>query len=278
MKHNFRLFSAVAATWLLVAGCASASTPAPAAGQATVDRISKRLAGLGVPVRSVRVTSTAPLAVEITFMEARSPTQVSDQVLWDGFVVERVAMLAYLDGDPLSSYKIIEVNPKGDYVGSSTQNLFPNQPSQQLKSSEVFPVIDDAATRTRLLTRLNTYGLPVTTLSVRSGGVARPNTQVVELHLTAASIDAANRVINTLVPSVTIDARKANGTGEARVAILRLKVYDTKGTLLVHYIHDLETGVEMGNNAPGIEATWYPQPLPIGPVNSPLPTPTHSGQ
>jgi hypothetical protein len=279
MKRHLTLYSViVAACVLIIGGVISLVARQSAIGQTTADLIAARLVTLGVQVKSVRVTGVTLLNVEITYVEERTPTQISDKALWDGLLVEHVAKMAYIDGATLGSYTVIEVDPTGKEISKGTAYLRSDQMTGLLKVDPTLPPLDDTATQTRLTKRFNTYGLPIKTLSVSSGGAARTNTQVIELILVSSSLQDTNKVINQLVPSVLRDTRMANSNGDARIAILRFKVLDSEGTLLMHYLLDLEAGVEMFTFAPGVNAEWFPHPLstsptPTSPLSSPLQAP-----
>jgi hypothetical protein len=258
---------------IAVAVVAFATRPA-APEQSAGDVLTARLVKLGVPVRSVVVTSQSPLRVTITYTTDCSANKVADVDLWNDWLVNRVAMLSYLDGLPLACYKVVEVNPKGEETASGDGSLSPTMPSQQLKVGAVLSPVDDAATRTRLVKTINTQGLPIAALIVTSGGAVRPNTQLVELHLIAPSPQATTKVLNLLLGSLHQGLDLANQNSGTRIAVLRLKVIQPDGTLLFHFISDLEASMNIFASANGVDA-GYPRPAerPTSPLNSPLPTP-----
>jgi hypothetical protein len=137
--------------------------------------------------------------------------------------------------------------------------------------------VDNAATRDLLTKHLDTQGLQISALTVTSGSVLRSNEQLVELHLTAASLQAANKVLSMLILSLHKNLIIANQATGTRIVVLRLKVLNADGTLLLHYISDMEVGMDVFSYADGVDASWYPQPMSrptaISPLNSPLSMP-----
>jgi hypothetical protein len=278
MNRNFRViavsvaFCAIVVT-AVVAFTIRQSMPGPPAG----DVLTSRLVKLGVPIQSVVVTSQSPLRVTIIITTDRTQDKVSDVNLWNVWLVKRVATLSYLNGLPIASYRVIEVNPKGEQTSSGEGFLNPSIPSQQLKVGEVLSPVDDAATRDWLAKHLDTQGLPITALTVTSGIVVRPNEQFVELHLTATSLQGANKVLSPLIISLHKSLDTANQNGGTRIVVLRLKVFDADWTLLLHYVSDFEAGMDVFSYADGVDASWYPEPANtptvISPLNSPIPPP-----
>ena len=243
--------------------------------QVTSDWISSRLTAWGVPVQSVRVTGTTAQQVEIILPVERSPIKVNDLSLWRTFLVERVCRLAYIAGRPINSYTTTIVDTKGVQLSSATTFLHPDMFDQLVKASAAQAPLDDAATRDRLIKLFSKFSLPVTGLTVTSGGLTAANLQFVELIQTAPNAQAANQVVNDLMPTLIHTAHQVNKDGDARMAIFSFKLNDTGGTLLVYYLIDEETGLEMWTYAPMIDAHWFPHPAPagtatIGPLDSPL--------
>lgn len=236
------------------------------------DPLRARLAQLGIPVKDVQVKKQSPLEIEIILQSSSPSKQASQDDLWYKHVAAREAQLAYLTGLRVSSYRLTLVNAGGETISSEQVFLNPDLPSQQLSPVSA-PAIGDEATKNVLATSLNTFGMRVLSLSVTSNHIVRANTKLVELRLSTPTAETANQSINQLVPTLGQFLKQVNREKGAQIAVSRLRVTDADGKLLIEYILDFDTGAESWSVAKGVDAQWFPQPRPIGPMQSPLKTP-----
>lgn len=223
----------------------------------------------GIPIQEVSILRESPMEVQIA-LQSISPSEVATtDDMWNKHIAARWAELAYLTGPRVDSYQLRLVNAKGKAIGSERVFLNSGYPSQHLTTVGV-AALDESATLAILRERLDFLGMTPIRWKATTGGVVRDNTKVIEVDVSTPNIEAANRVINLLVPSVSRAVHQIGANTGAQIAIFRLRVIDESGKVLVDHILDLETGTENWSVENGVEANWYPKPAPTRPLPTPV--------
>jgi len=242
--------------------------------------LEERYADLGILLDKIRIVKPSPLELEITLQSASESQQMTDDDQWWSFLARREADLAYLTtGERISSYNLRMANTNGETIELGTSYLYPYLMNQQLAPVGP-PAIGDDETRQLLMEELNLGGNEWLNLAVQSDHITRPNTKYVYMEWSTGTDsfeESKKRVqaLGGLGPGGVNNIQAFNERYGAQVALVRVKVFDTQGNQLAHFIYDAETHRQSMWMAEGIEPEWIPRPAePQENTPTPFPEPT----
>lgn len=256
------------------------SAAAPIIQAKTVVALEERYAELGIPIEKIRIVKPSPLELEITLQSASESQQMTDDDQWWSFLARREADLAYLStAERISSYNLRMANAKGETIELGTSYLYPYLISQQLTPVGP-PAIGDDETRQLLMEELNLGGNEWLSLAVQNDNITRPNTKYVYMEWSTGTDsfeESKKRVqaLGGLGPGGVNNIQAFNERYGAQIALVRVKVFDTQGNQLAHFIYDAETHRQSMWMAEGIKPEWIPRPAePQENTPTPFPEPT----
>ena len=113
--------------------------------------------------------------------------------------------------------------------------------------------------------------MTVDELTVTTGAGSDQDVQSLSTaHLTTPNLQTANRAIPSFIGSLKSRLGKVNQESDySLVAICRLWIQDSSGSVLLDYLYDLQLGKETWGMAQGVTQDWFPHPY-----GSPTPTST----
>jgi len=232
-------------------------------------------------VKEIKLVERSPLSVEIILQWMSEPENLDVEDRWMKFLTQREAELAYLTiGEPISTYHIMMLTPKGELIDGITGSLSPEMYSQQLSPASP-AATGDEETRDLLYKEWNTGKNEWLTLQVESDHYARENTKYVYMEWSSGtdSFEESKvrvQAVGGIGPAGVNNIDDFNARHGAQIAIVRVKVFDPLGNLVAQYLYDAERRHESVWMAEGIEPEWMPHPAPIEEITeTPLPTPTH---
>jgi len=225
----------------------------------------------GVPVLSVSTNnSQLPIQadVEIVIQSDREGGKSNAEDLWNVFLAHREATLAYRSGYSIKSYAIILKNPRGENIKEGIGFLYPEFTSQQ--PFHVPPKIMDNETAKKLIVeRMDWRGFALDSLEVITGTGSLADIQMAAVQLSTPDIQQANTTLAQFMFSLKPFFESLNAEDGVRIAIVKLRLIDKQGEVLLDYILDMEIDRTSWFMADGVTTTWFPHP----PESSPKETP-----
>lgn len=184
------------------------------------DLLGARFGELGIPVNAIRIIHRLPLQIEIILQSTSSDKTAAQADLWNKHLVMRETELLYLTGPQIKSYRLILINTKGEEISSERVFLDPSLPSQNL-SVPAPATIDNDTTNDLIQSKINTFGLRLSSINVLTNEIVRENTKLVTLRLTADSPDP-DASINAFIPTLRPFFKDINTTYAAQISLLHL--------------------------------------------------------
>lgn len=228
--------------------------------------ISSRLNSNGVPVKEALITSRLPYRVSITLQSASGDNHLTPPDRWNLLLAQHEATFAYRWGPRLSSFQLVVLNTLGEEIYSVETFLHPQDLDQANPTGPVTSV-DDAAAAEIIRSGLNLGSFTVTQLDVTRSLKTEPDSQVAQVNLSAPDLAAANQSLVGLLGSFFQLMDTINQQDGTALVLVHLQIMDEKGTVLLDYFRDLESGYALWNLSEGLNTDWFPHPPPDGQSN-----------
>ena len=256
---------------VVVVGAAFSIQQVNAQNQST-DDIADRLLSMGVPVKHVTTINRMPYEIEIALQSSSDNDGITLDNNWNMQIAKREAKLAYRIGPRISSYKLVVYNSKGEIIRSGQTWLYPNDLSQQLPPQPT-PKVDNETAKKIVESKLKLGGLSLDVLDVVSDDTLGGNGQILFIQVSMRDVEKDKQSLETFWKSFISTLYNVNVDYGTYIIIGHLRVLDRDGTVILDYVHDIETGSAQSTGFSGVDLSF----LFGGPVSSstatPVPTP-----
>jgi len=212
--------------------------------------LQNRLEQQSVPVKQIRVLQNNPLEIEITLQSTSTGNKFASEDFLNLHLATREAVLAGEKGYSINGITTIVLNLEGKIIDRGWIKIEPNimyirHAPANLANTSVNNLVRE---------KLDSYGVPGFSSNVSSFD----GLQTLELHRASISSDDANQLIPQIRGSIRELAKDINIKG-AEIVIVKLKLLDGNGKILLNYMRDLQFETEGWWAADGINIDgWYP--------------------
>lgn len=238
----------------------------------STDDIADRLLLMGVPVKHVTTISRIPYEIEIALQSSSDNDGITLDDNWSMQLARREAKLAYRIGPPISSYKLIVYNTKGEIIRSGQTWLYPNDLSQQLPPQPT-PKVDNETAKKIVESKLKLGGLSLDVLDVVSDEIPGSNGQILFIQVSVHDFEKDKQSLSTFWGSFMSTLYNINVDHGTYIILGHLRVVDSDGTVILDYVHDIETGSAQSTGFAGVDLSFlFGGPVPPSPA-TPIPAP-----
>ncbi len=264
-KEIIRIVGGLSLALILILIIRFAISVVPLAGSSgnIPDIIRMHLIQYNIPVKSVRMLNASPLDVEVILQIP--PGRAPYEYLWEKFLAMRELNSADQSmGIPLKKYHFLIVTADNKKIYDMTADFEHTQPTKKITPVPALKV-DLADTKNLTLKDLNLQEMNLTSLDVKYGNFLPADNKQLWLELSTGTSDGAiaSQRINAFIPKLDLHIRNLNERSGTQISIIRLRITDPDGALLVYFIEDLDNRVESSWEADNIEANWLPRPVPL---------------
>jgi len=225
----------------------------------TAASIDRRLTKAGATVKHVTITDRLPFRLEIALQSASEDDSLVPDDRWVLLLAQHEATFAYRWGLRLNSFLLVVVNSKDETIYSTETFLSAEDLNQKSLTSATSPV-DDATTADIIRSNLNLAGLSLSSLEVSRENTAEGSRRILQLTLTATSLQDANKSLTPFLGSFFKMLDTINMENDTALVLCRLQILDGQQTVLMDYVKDLESGYTLWSWDPGLSSDWLPQP------------------
>jgi hypothetical protein len=228
-----------------------------AQNQSSTD-IADRLKQQGVPCKQVATINRLPYEIEIALQSSSNDHHLSLDDNWFMQLARREATFAYRLGTRLKSYKLTVYNANNELIYSTQTFLYPQDQNQQMESKS--PKVSARKTREIVAAQLQLGGLVLDRLDVNLERANGSKGNIIEIHVSAESLDEVNESLPTFLGSLFRFLDLANTEYDTYIVLCHLRVSDGQGNVLLDFVKDLESGSSQWKSVEGIYNDWFPQP------------------
>ena len=223
--------------------------------QDVVSYLQERLKQQNVPFTQIKILQESPLEIEITLQSVSEGEKFAPDDSANLHLTVREAVLANGRGYQINGLTQVVLNKDGKSISWGWLKVTDLYYLKLAPSS-----ITDALAMNLVDEKINTYGMSVVNKDISSfDGFKSLN-----LDLSTTSLEEANQTLSQIKDSLGPLAKDVNAQG-AQVVMVRLKVKDEKGEVLLNYLLDLQFETEGWWVADGINVdSWYlSRPAPV---------------
>jgi len=229
--------------------------------QDVVGYLQERLKQQNVPFTQMKILQESPLEIEITLQSISTGEKFAPDDFINLHLTIREAVLANERGYNINGLTEVVLNKDGKTIDWGWSHLIGVYYLKLAPST-----VTDALAMGLVDEKINTYGMSVVNKDVSSFD----GFKTLNLDLSTTSFEEANQTVSQIKDALGPLAKDINAQG-AQVVMVRLKVKDEKGAVLLNYLRDLQFETEGWWAAEGINIdSWYPS-IPA-PMETDLPT------
>jgi hypothetical protein len=210
---------------------AQKATIQPPPKQDVVSYLKQRLQQQNVPLSQIKVLQDSPLELEITLQSL----SIGDRSLPEDFMNEhltvREVVLANRQGYKIHGLTRIVQNINGEII-----DWFWTKIENGIRYTELGPArIANSQANDIARQKVNAHGMSISELNISS----LDGLQVLTLHLSAKSLEEANRELPPFIDSLRPLATDMNARG-TQIAMINVEVKGERGEILLNYVMDLQ--------------------------------------
>ena len=225
----------------------------------TAASIDRRLTRAGATVKHVTITDRLPFKLEIALQSASDDDSLVSDDRWFLLLAQHEATFAYRWGPRLNSFLLVVENVHGDVLYSVETFLHPED-LNHISLTSTTSTVDDATTADIVRSNLNLADLSLSSLEVSRENTAEGSRRILQLTLTATSLQDANKSLTPFLGSFFKMLDTINMENDTALVLCRLQILDGQQTVLMDYVKDLESGYTLWSWDPGLSSDWLPQP------------------
>lgn len=222
----------------------------PTPNQDIVSYLEFQLKERNVPFTKIQVIQESPLQIEIDIQSLSEGKDWMPEDFENLYLARREAILATEKGYNIERYTEVLLNKRGESISWARIKINGEISYIKLTPSN----ITDVAALDLVSPKIDTFGMAILNSEVSSFD----GFQTLNLNLSTNSLEEANQALPQIRESLHPLTKDINAQG-AQVVMVKLKVIDKKGEILLNYLLDLQFKTEGWWAADGINAdSWYP--------------------
>lgn len=229
-----------------------------------VEDLTARLIEQGVPIKSVKITSTSgtpfetidiPIAIE--FVLQRSSSE-SDRIALHKHSILREVDLTQKLGLEVGVITVVVVNTQGELISQGSVV------TREDITSEFDPPhkLDNDSVAALLRQELDLCGMSLEKLDVY---LDRHDLRWAAFDVEVPDIETANAALGTFMWKIRTTVEALNANQGTKVAVYQLNVSTTEGQPLLKYVNDLQLRRESWWQPDELTEDWFPHPPLEGP-------------
>lgn len=182
-----------------------------------------------LPINGIRVLKDFPLELEVTIQSFSINKKFASDDFENLHLVFREVVLAHEKGYDVSGLTEIVINQNGDRIHWGWTTIEPDVMYIKLGSSS----LSNDATKNLVNGRVPPFELKDKNINI----ISQSGFQTLSMEYSTVSLEQANRSIPQFIKSLPSIVHDVNTQG-AQIVMVRFRVFDEKGNLLLNYLLD----------------------------------------